>query len=57
MTNDNFKNNGRETAVNRAIDGSTYTSKKLWPSSLRKKNLVDKKHNNLYLGLVMPYSG
>ncbi len=46
----------KESAVNRALDGRTYTNQKLVPSSLCKKVIV-KKHNNLYFGLVMPSSG
>jgi hypothetical protein len=35
--------NGRGSAVNTPLDGSTYPGKKLVPSSLCKKNLVVKK--------------
>jgi len=45
--------NGREAAVNRDLDGSTYPSSKLAPSSLCKKILIVKKCNNFYLVLVM----
>jgi hypothetical protein len=48
--------NGRESAVNRAIDGNTNPSLKLVPSSLCKKDLVVKKNHLLYLELVMPSS-
>jgi hypothetical protein len=48
--------NGRESSINRALDGSTYPSSKLMLSSLCKKKLVVKKCNNLYLGLLMPTS-
>jgi len=44
---------GRYSAVNRALDGSTYPGKKLVPFSLCKK-IVVKKCINLYLGLLMP---
>jgi hypothetical protein len=36
----------RESAINRALDGRTYPSKKLVPSSLRKKYFI-LKHQNL----------
>jgi hypothetical protein len=47
-----ISSNGRESAINRAIDGSTYPGKKVVPSSLCKQNLVIKKHKKIYLGLV-----
>jgi hypothetical protein len=49
------QNNGRESALNRALDGSTYHGLKLVSSSLWKK-IVVRKWNNLYLGLVMSSS-
>jgi hypothetical protein len=58
MINDILSNQliiGRESAINRVLDSSTYPGKKLVPSSLDKK--IVKKCNNLYLGLVMPSSG
>jgi hypothetical protein len=48
---------GRESTVNIALDGITYLSEKLVPSSLCGKKLFVKEHNNLYLGLVTPSSG
>jgi hypothetical protein len=42
--------------VNRELDGNTYSSEKIMPSSFFKK-LAVKKCNNLYLGLVAPSSG
>ncbi len=56
-----FKNtnstNGAESVVNRAIDGSTYPSKKLKLSFIFAKNIIVMKHNNLYMALVTPSSG
>jgi hypothetical protein len=50
-----FYDNGREATVNRAIYGSTYPNLKLLPSSpWKKKDLVVKKHNSLYLRLETP---
>ncbi len=43
--------NGRESAINRALDGSTYPGWKLVPSSLCQKKFAVKKRNNLYLVL------
>jgi hypothetical protein len=48
--------NGRESAITRALDGSTYPAQKLVPSSLCKKNIVVKKSYNLYSGLELPSS-
>jgi hypothetical protein len=41
--------NGRESAINRLLDGSTYTGQKLESSYLCKKMSAVKKHNNLRL--------
>ncbi len=49
--------NGRGSAIKRALDGSTYPSWKLVPSSLWKKVVSCMKHINLYSGLVTPSSG
>jgi hypothetical protein len=49
--------NGMEATVNRALDGSTYTSLKLMHSVFDKINYGGLKHNSLYLGLVMPCGG
>ncbi len=49
--------NGKASTVNRALDGCTYPSLKLVPSSLCKKIVSCMKCNNLYSGLVMPSSG
>ncbi len=49
--------NGRRSAIERALDGSTYPSWMLVPSSLCKKVVSCMKHINLYSGLVMPSSG
>jgi hypothetical protein len=48
--------NGRESAINKVLDGCTYTGQKLVPYSLCKNIIVYKKHNNLYFGLGMPSS-
>ncbi len=49
--------NGRESALIRAMDGSTYLVLKLVPSSLCKKNFFVVKKHNMYLGLLTPSSG
>jgi len=49
--------NGRESTVNRALDGSIYPGQKLAPSSKKMILLGVKKHNNLYLKLVTPSGG
>jgi hypothetical protein len=46
---------GRGSAVNKALDGSTYPGQKLVPSSFCKKIVSCMKCNNLYLGLMEPY--
>jgi hypothetical protein len=51
------KNNGRESAVNRALDGSTYPGKSSCPLLFAKKIVSCMKCNNLYLGLVTPSNG
>jgi len=48
--------NGRESAINRALDGCAYPGKKLVPSPLCKKIVVEK-CDILYLGLVKLDSG
>jgi hypothetical protein len=49
--------NGRESTVNRLLDGSIYAGEKLVPFSLKFFLLGVKKYNNLYLRLVTPSSG
>ncbi len=49
--------NGRESTVNRALDGTIYSGYKLAPFSQKIILLGAKKHNNLYLRLVTPSSG
>ncbi len=49
--------NGRESTVNRALDGSTNPSLKLVLSSICEQNVIVKKCNGLYSGLVTPFSG
>ncbi len=44
--------NGQEATINRALDDSTYPSKKLVHSVFGKINYGGLKHNSLYLGLV-----
>ncbi len=51
-----FNVNGKQSTVNRALDGSTYPSKKLVRSALGKINYGCLKCNCLYLGLV-PLTG
>ncbi len=41
-------------SINRALDGSTYSSLKLVCSALGKKITVVKEHGSLFLGLVVP---
>ena len=48
--------NGRESTVNRLLDGNIYPGEKPVPFSLIFL-LGVKKYNNLYLRLVMPSSG
>jgi len=49
---------GKEATVNRALDGSTYPGKKLAHSVFGKINYGGlKKHNSLYLGLVLSSGG
>ncbi len=52
----NLAFNGRESTVNRALDGSIYPGYKLAPSSQKIVLLGVRKHNNLYLRLVLPSS-
>jgi hypothetical protein len=49
--------NGKETTVNRALDGSTYPGLKLVHPVFGKINYGGLKHNSLYLGLVLPSGG
>ncbi len=49
--------NGRESTVNRALDGSTYPGEKLVHSVFGKINYGGLKSNSLYLGLVLPSDG
>ena len=53
----NFQAKGRESTVNRALDGSIYPGQKLAPFSLKIILLRVKKDNKLYSRLVMPSSG
>ncbi len=48
---------GKEATVNRTLDGSTYPGSKLVHSVFGKINYGGLKHNNLYLGLVLPSGG
>ncbi len=49
--------NGKESTVNRALDGSTYPGLKLVHYVFGKINYGGLKHNSLYLGLVLPSGG
>jgi hypothetical protein len=49
--------NGRQSAVNRAQDGSTYPSLKIVPSSVCIKNVSHLETQQLFLGIGYAISG